>query len=989
MTTLLNRQCFAQMARGLLVVVLMASFYGCSPRRSLEIVVEPAGGGMVVQEPSQARYRAGTTVLLTAAPSEGYMFLGWSGDIEGHNPSYEFVIEKNTRITATFAQAGALRVVLTPENAVTVGAQWRVEGETAWRASGSSIDPLPRGIHNLEFRAAPGWTAPTSTTVDVDAGETYAHTAAYTAVAPDAPAYVEAVAGPQDVLVRWDAQTLYNIAGYHVYRTGESEKSATRLTDAPVRALRYEDTAATPGARYAYQVTAATRDGEESRLSVKAWAIAGDTRLSLPHVSVLPGDIARFPIALENAFGIAGDFLAVELLFSDCETDAPIDVFDISQTIAVTAAITADGIATAYALGTGHIRIEVDGGAATTLIGEGRILELIGEVSPAFALGEMACVHVVSAALQSNGVMVNVTYTQGVVMATDECMPGDVDNNAIIEPADAELVLRIAARHEAPNECRHQAGDLNRDGRINGADATIILRLLDGWYDLPAHDDAPTLADILRAAYPTPVTVSIGTDTAEGDSFVVLPVWTDLAQGIHGGEITITWPHDSELFELDAVEAAPAFQGGVIYVDAARPGVARIFFGRAEEGAADVDERVMLARLRFRLGAPVFDGYIPPVTLQTAHLYGPYGELADWYAPVLWEDGAVTAIPIDVEDDSGGDEEEFEIVPPQTPEKRVIEEGVFMMGRPYEDEGDNDELPVREVFLDAYEMGRYPVTNQEFANILNWAHQRGYLQDSDGGTYTGGIVFAYGQPIVATAGDEENGAIRYSGGRFGVISREGYDDQLFSMANHPAAYVSWYGAVAYCNWLSEFEGLSPCYDTATWTRHEPVRNGYRLPTEAEWERAAAWDPAAGAHRRYGSGSDALDIGRANYSPDEDPANPLDLFGAPLTTPVGWYNGVNPIQVSVPDALTTDSPSPSGLYDMAGNIFEWCHDRYGAYPEGAQTNPTGAETGATRVLRGGAWSSAAYWCRAVFRGSNSHEVLSNAIGFRVALTISGE
>ena len=60
------------------------------------------------------------------------------------------------------------------------------------------------------------------------------------------------------------------------------------------------------------------------------------------------------------------------------------------------------------------------------------------------------------------------------------------------------------------------------------------------------------------------------------------------------------------------------------------------------------------------------------------------------------------------------------------------------------------------------------------------------------------------------------------------------------MASHPVVRVSWFGAVAYCNWRSEMEGLQPCYDLETWTRYEPVRSGYRLPTEAEWERAASW-----------------------------------------------------------------------------------------------------------------------------------------------------
>lgn len=116
------------------------------------------------------------------------------------------------------------------------------------------------------------------------------------------------------------------------------------------------------------------------------------------------------------------------------------------------------------------------------------------------------------------------------------------------------------------------------------------------------------------------------------------------------------------------------------------------------------------------------------------------------------------------------------------------------------------ELPVHTVTLDAYKIGKYEITNAQFAAVLNWALEKGYLKDSEGA-------------------------------RFSCKMRDGY-----SMADHPLSLVTWYGSVAFCNWLSEMLDLTPCYDLSTWKLTTPFPNGYRLPTEAEWERVAAWDP---------------------------------------------------------------------------------------------------------------------------------------------------
>ncbi|MBK8704644.1 MAG: SUMF1/EgtB/PvdO family nonheme iron enzyme [Saprospiraceae bacterium] len=143
---------------------------------------------------------------------------------------------------------------------------------------------------------------------------------------------------------------------------------------------------------------------------------------------------------------------------------------------------------------------------------------------------------------------------------------------------------------------------------------------------------------------------------------------------------------------------------------------------------------------------------------------------------------------------------------------------------------------------------------------------------------------------------------------------------------------------------------------------------YRLPTEAEWEYAArAVDGKGGGKVRFGNGKDIADPKEINFDGNSG-TRPYSIAGGyrRKTTPVGNF-----------------SPNSLGLFDMSGNVWDWCWDWYDAYPTSSQTDPKGPDSGSNRVNRGGSWLNDPVYARCAYRSDDGPDRRSSSLGFRLA------
>ncbi len=293
-----------------------------------------------------------------------------------------------------------------------------------------------------------------------------------------------------------------------------------------------------------------------------------------------------------------------------------------------------------------------------------------------------------------------------------------------------------------------------------------------------------------------------------------------------------------------------------------------------------------------------------------------------------------------------------------------IPAGNFNMGNSFE-EGYDIELPIHSVNIDNFYINKYEMSNQKVVDILQWAFDTGMIY-ADSSTVRFNDIAGVELLKLSSAMCQ----ISFDGHNFSIDSGK---------ETYPCVEISWFGSAACCNFLSLMEGRIPYYDTSNKNCYIN-KDGYRLPTEAQWEKATR----GGMDNNRFSFGDTIEHLQANYYAITN-VFPYDASD---------FQGFNPnyktnvMPYTAPVTAFSTHTNGYGLINVTGNVREWCNDIFLAdwYSQGSATNNncSGPTNGIERVVRGGSWISVAESSRNSNRQSALPSERAVDIGFRLAL-----
>ena len=287
-----------------------------------------------------------------------------------------------------------------------------------------------------------------------------------------------------------------------------------------------------------------------------------------------------------------------------------------------------------------------------------------------------------------------------------------------------------------------------------------------------------------------------------------------------------------------------------------------------------------------------------------------------------------------------------------------IKSGDFLMGSVFNSKmpSDKDEMPAFMVSISGFYMGKYEISYGQWKYIYDWAITNGYDFDNSG---RAGASYS----VIVTLGEE--------------------NDSGTGNKSHPVVGISWYDIIKWCNAKSEMDGLTPIYYIDSMKQNVYRKgivdvtvtmvlwngDGYRLPTEAEWEYAARAGsktvfPWGNSYREMYKYANSLDITASSFIRSKTYIRVKDM-----------YTDTAPVYVYMPNDF--------GIYNMIGNVWEWVFDFYGPYRDVHKKNPKGESRGYKRVIRGGSfYTSFVEGLKSANRYEEAPTLSDSFTGFRI-------